>query len=154
GGKLLVADRANNRVLIWNSIPTTSGAAADLALGQGSMTRCAANDSLRNGTVGLRSASTLFDPTDVWSDGTRVIVADRGNNRLLLGSRFPASDGVAADVVIGQTDFSLARNAATASSLMRPAALTASDGHLFVADAGHNRVLVWNTLPTTNGTPA
>jgi len=32
-GKLYVADTQNNRVLIYNSIPTANGAAADVVLG-------------------------------------------------------------------------------------------------------------------------
>ena len=34
----MVADTDNNRVLIWNSIPTTNGANADLVLGQDNFT--------------------------------------------------------------------------------------------------------------------
>jgi len=37
-GKLFVADTQNHRVLIFNSIPTANGAAADLVLGQKSLT--------------------------------------------------------------------------------------------------------------------
>jgi hypothetical protein len=154
GGKLLVADRGNNRVLVWSKLPTTSGAAADLVLGQGSLTACVGNDSLRNGTSGLRSATTLNGPSDVWSDGTRVMVADRGNNRVLVWSKFPTTSGAAADLVVGQTSFTLARDDATASVLLQPSAVTYASNHLYVADAGHNRVLGWNALPTTNGAAA
>jgi hypothetical protein len=154
GKKLLVADRGNNRVLIWNSLPTAAGRAADLVLGQSGLTTCVRNDSLRNGTVALRSAATLSGPTDVWSDGTQVIVADRGNNRVLVWNAFPTSSGAAADVVIGQTDFSLARDDAKANVLLEPSAIARAGKQLFVADAGHNRVLVWNTLPAANGAPA
>lgn len=154
GGKLLVADRGNNRVLIWNTLPKTSGAAADLVLGQGGLTACVGNDSLRNGTSGLRSAATLSGPSDVWTDGTRILVADRGNNRILVWSQFPTTNGVAADLVIGQTSFSLARDDASAGVLNQPSGMAVNNGHLFVADAGHNRVLGWNGLPTTNGAAA
>lgn len=153
-GKLLVADRGNNRVLIWNTVPTANGAAADLVLGQGTFTGCVNNDSLQNGTTGLRSAATLFGPTDVWSDGTRVAVADRSNNRVLVWSTFPTQSGVPADLVVGQTDFTLARDDATATVLLQPAAIASSGGRLLVADSGHNRVLGWNSWPAANGTAA
>ena len=38
GGKLFVADTSNNRVLIWNAIPTVDRAPADVVLGQANMT--------------------------------------------------------------------------------------------------------------------
>ena len=56
--------------------------------------------------------------------------------------------------VFGQTDFSLARDDAKASVLLEPSAIARTGKQLFVADAGHNRVLVWNTLPAANGAPA
>ena len=56
--------------------------------------------------------------------------------------------------MIGQTDFSLARDDAKASVLLEPSAIARTGKQLFVADAGHNRVLVWNTLPAANGAPA
>jgi hypothetical protein len=34
GSKLVVSDSTNNRVLIWNSIPTANGVPADVVLGQ------------------------------------------------------------------------------------------------------------------------
>lgn len=154
GGKLLVADRGNNRILIWNSVPATSGVPADLVLGQSGMTSCVSNDSLSNGTIGIRSATTLSGPSDVWSDGTRVIVADRSNNRVLVWSTFPGASGTAADLVIGQTSFTLARDSATASVLLQPSALAYAGSSLFVADSGHNRILVWGALPTMSGAPA
>ncbi len=153
-GKLLVADRGNNRVLIWNATPSAGATPADLVLGQTTMTSCVSNDSLSNSTSGLRSAATLSGPADVWSDGTRVVVADRGNNRLLVWSTFPTASGAAADLVLGQTDFTLARDDATASVLLQPSAIASAAGRLFVADAGHNRILGWSAWPTSNGAAA
>ena len=37
GAKLIVSDTSNNRVLIWNAIPTTDGKTADVVLGQPDM---------------------------------------------------------------------------------------------------------------------
>src|SRR5260221_14544868 len=55
-GRLLVSDNANNRVLIWNSIPTTNGAAANLVLGQPDFSSSTLNN-------GGRSASSMNRPT-------------------------------------------------------------------------------------------
>ena len=38
GTRFFVADTANNRVLIWNSIPSTTNQAANIVLGQANMT--------------------------------------------------------------------------------------------------------------------
>lgn len=154
GGKLLVADRGNNRVLVWNSVPTASGVAADLVLGQANLTSCVSNDSTQTGSVGVRSAATLSSPTDVWTDGARVLIVDRDNNRVLVWSTFPTTSGAAADLVIGQTAFNLARDAASSSGLYQPGAVAFGGGKLFVADAGHNRVLGWTGIPTSNGAAA
>ncbi|HEY4392663.1 MAG TPA: hypothetical protein VGP64_01310 [Polyangia bacterium] len=154
GGKLLVADRRNNRVLIWNKVPTDTGVAADSVLGQSTMTSCVSNDSAQNGVSAPPSAQTLSGPADVWSDGTRVLIADRGNNRVLVWSTFPTKSGVAADVVIGQTNFTLARDTASASVLKQPTAVAFDGTRLYVADSGHNRVLGWTGIPTSNGAAA
>lgn len=154
-GKLLVADSGHNRVLVWSSIPTTHGAPADLVLGQRAFTTCAANDTTGDGVGdGTPSASTLFSPTGVWTDGTRLVVVDTANNRVLLWNTFPTQNGQPADVVLGQTGFSSRVTATTASGLRIPSSVASTGLQLFVADSQNNRVLVWNTFPTTNGAPA
>lgn len=146
GTKLVVSDGSNNRVLIWNSIPTTSGQAADIVLGQPDFT----SKTSGNG------ASNLYGPRGVWTDGTKLIVADRFNNRVLIWNTFPTQNAAAADVVLGAPDFGLSPfvSPPTASSLRNPAGVTVADGKLFVADETNNRVLIWNTIPTSNNAPA
>jgi|GEM_PF-1582465 len=154
-GKLIVADSANNRILIWNSLPTTNGAAANLVLGQSSFTTCAANDANGDGTEdATASASTLFDPSGVWTDGTRLLVADTSNNRVLLWNRFPTTNGQPADVVIGQPDFASRAPATTASGLGAPYYVNSTGLQIFVSEDQNNRVTVWNQFPTTNGAAA
>lgn len=148
-GKLIVADQNNNRILIWNALPTANGAPANLVLGQATMTSCLANDDPNAPLLGDVTGSTLYHPTDVWSDGTRLVVADAGNNRVLVWKAFPTANGQPADAVIGQGDFGTNTAGTTASTLSLPLAV-ASDGlQLFVADAGNNRVLVFSTIPLT-----
>ena len=95
GGRVLVSDSLNNRVLIWDSIPTLSNTAADMVLGQGLFNSCAARFPV--------DADTLKNPRGVWSDGTRLMVADTGNNRVLIWNTFPTIDGQPADLVVGQS---------------------------------------------------
>ncbi|MFY0528449.1 NHL repeat-containing protein [Archangium gephyra] len=154
-GKLLVADSANNRVLVWNTVPTTNAAPADLVLGQGSFITCVENDANGDGVRDATSgATTLWNPTGVWTDGTRLVVADSYNNRVLLWNQFPTTDGQPADVVLGQADFTSRAPALTASGMNTPYTVTSTGLQLFVTDSQHHRVLVWNALPTSNGTPA
>ena len=44
GTHLFVADYDNNRVLIWNNIPTSNGQAANMVLGQPNMTSSLADN--------------------------------------------------------------------------------------------------------------
>lgn len=152
-GKMVVADAFNNRVLIWNTVPTTDGAPADLVLGQNGMTACYANAS----PVAVPpTASTLSNPTAVWTDGTRLVVSDTNNNRVLIWNTFPTANGLAADLVLGQPDFISAATALSATGFNHPyygVFVDAAD-QLFVADSANRRVLVWNSFPVTNGQAA
>lgn len=149
--KLIVADSENNRVLIWNTIPTSNGAAADIVLGQ--------NNFDTNTTVTPPTASSLNFPTALWSDGINLVVLDAGNNRILIwNSLATLASGDNADAVLGQLDFT--SNLAN-QGLALPTAATLSfstDGgglysnaaqQLFVADSGNHRILVWDFPLTT-----
>jgi len=154
-GKLVVADYDNSRILIWNTIPSTNGVAADIVVGQPNMTTCTTN------TGGI-SASSLNYPGDVWTDGTKLIVADSGNNRVLVWNTFPTSNNAPADLVIGQTSFSASSanqgGAPSASTIWSSSSywssVTSYSGQIFISDYNNNRVLIYNTFPTTNGAAA
>ena len=115
-GKLFVADTQNNRVLIFNHIPTTNGVAADVVVGAPNFTTYV-NPDISQGQTGA-SGSTMLSPVSVKSDGTRLVVADLGFNRVLIFNSIPTSNGVAADVALGQPDLvsSLANNAYTGTA--------------------------------------
>lgn len=146
GDKLIVADAGNNRILIWNTIPTTNGANANVVVGQTNFTNNG------NGTA----ANRFNRPTDVQvtADG-KMIVTDRNNNRVLIFNRIPTTNNASADVVIGQTNFTNS-GVATAQNRLRSPWNTsiAPDGKLLIADDGNNRILVYNQIPTTNGANA
>ncbi|MBN2353736.1 MAG: chitobiase/beta-hexosaminidase C-terminal domain-containing protein [Spirochaetales bacterium] len=144
--KLLIADSVNNRVLIFNSIPASNGASADVVLGQANFTS--------NGSGCSQSA--LHTPTDVWSDGARVIVSDADNNRLLIWNTFPTSNNQPADVVVGQNNFTSNSNGTAVNKFRRPWEFTASPSadQLIVTDLDNHRVLIFNSIPTSNGANA
>ena len=164
-GKMIVADAGNNRVLIWNAVPSVSGTEPDLVLGQNSFDTCETNDDDQDGNSDNASARTFSSPAGIWSNGEKLAVIDGGNHRVLLWNTFPTENFTAADVVLGQQDFvSYYRNDAdNDSSQDDPSAQTMnlpyqgvfSDGEqLFIADGDNNRVLIWNSWPTENGQAA
>ena len=147
-GRILVADSGNNRILIWSSIPASSGVPADLVLGQTDFTSRLPNRG------GQPTATGLDGPLAVWSDGTRIVVADSGNHRLLIWNRFPSAAGTPADVVVGQTSVFAAQARAGADGMRAPTDVDSDGVRLFVADAGNNRVLVFDGFPLASGTGA
>jgi hypothetical protein len=145
-GKLLVADRNNNRILIWNSIPTTNGAPADVVVGQPDFTSSGA----------ATTNAGLHEPEGIWSDGTLLVVADEANSRVLIWNNIPTSNGVPADVVIGQADFTSSDNPEppTAQSFNQPGDVASDGTSLFVEDSSNNRILVFSPFPTSSNPAA
>ncbi len=146
GNRLIVSDGTNNRVLIWNSVPTVSGQPASLVLGQPDFASRAQSS----------AANGMYGPSGIWSDGNRLVVADTYNNRVLVWNTFPTRNQQPADVVIGQTGFGVAQTVIppTAGSLRNPHGVHFDGARLYVADMENNRVLGWNGVPTASGAAA
>ncbi len=151
GSRLFVSDTAQNRVFVWNRLPAGPHQAPDVVLGQAGVA-----DSGRNAGTAV-SAATLLYPSGIWSDGTRLVVADAWNHRVLIWHKLPVRHGQPADVVIGQPDF--ASNGPNVGGMhARPSARSLywcygvfSDGErLWIADTGNRRVLFYETIPTEN----
>jgi hypothetical protein len=151
GTRFFVVDTSNNRVLIYSSLPTSSNASADVVVGQQNM-----SDHNYNQTgVDTPTARTLNTPTSVFSDGTKLLIADQTNHRVLIFNSIPTSNNAAADVVIGQADMVHWRQnddggSVSDKSLNYPKGITVVGGKLFIADCNNSRVLVFNSIPTTN----
>jgi hypothetical protein len=94
-GKLAVTDRFNNRVLIWNTIPS-SNTPPDLVLGQ-------TNFTTHNSGTGLNNMD-FPGQVSITPDG-KVLVADSDNNRVLVWTSFPTSSGQSADYALPITDY-------------------------------------------------
>jgi len=95
GVHVVVADTNHNRVLIWNRIPTTNNAPADVVVGQADFT----GSTLPAG--GAPTAKSMRGPQGVWIQNGKLYVADTQNNRVLIYNQIPTSNGAAADVVLG-----------------------------------------------------
>lgn len=153
GQALAVADTQNNRVLIWNSIPTQVGQPADVVVGQPDF------ETVKPVVVDNRS---LRAPQGVWFQDGRFFVADTQNHRVMIWNSIPTQNHQPADIVLGQPNFNVAPEPdltlsqinAQANTLLNPVSVSSDGTHLFVADLGHNRVLIWNSIPTQNQQPA
>jgi len=154
-GKLIVADTENNRVLIWNSVPTDSGSEPDVVLGQGAFDTCQSNDDDQDGISDAAPSNRVLNyPSDVWSDGERLVVADASNNRVLIWNQVPTTDFAAADAVLGQAGFNSGSPGTGQLGLNFPYYVHSNGNQLFVADSSNSRVLIWDSVPEASGQPA
>ena len=152
GNALAVADAWNHRILIWYNIPTDSHIPADLVLGQNNFL-----DNEPNRGNQQPTANTLHWPYGIFYYQGQLFVADTGNRRLLIWNQLPTENGQPADIVLGQPDM-ISRNenggdSPTAASMRWCHDITMWDDNLVVTDAGNNRVMIWEGIPTANNAP-
>jgi len=138
GDRLLVADRNNNRVLVWHEAPEGS-TPPDLVLGQ--------PDARRNDPGA--GPHQMNWPSAVSAAGGRVAVADTENHRFLLWRAFPTASAQPADVVIDLRDLSRALGV---GNLEWPWGVW-TDGTRLVGVSTHPTaaILIWNTFPERPG---
>lgn len=134
GSVLALADRNNNRVLIWKQ-PPEADTPPDLVLGQPDFRRIAPG----KGLEGMNWPSALS------LGGGRLAVADTENHRLLLWNALPTQSGQPADLAL---DLSALRERVTPRrNLMWPWGVW-TDGRRLVAAATHGAsLLIWNQWP-------
>ncbi len=152
-GKLFVADYFNNRVVVYDPTPT-AGADASVVLGQVDL----------NSNVEACSQTGMAYPESLFAVAGKLIVADSENNRVLIWNDTSSlANGAAADLVLGQPDFSncsanndagAAPDPASARTLNYPAGIWSDGNKLVVLDSYNNRALIWNSFPTSNYQPA
>ena len=138
-----MSDTGNNRVLSWNSEPITDQQAADFVLGQVNFT---------SGSAGTTSQA-FSSPSGMATDGQKLILGDVYNSRVLIWNSTPATTQQAADIVLGQPDMtsgSYINGGISSQSMSYPRAVSYYQGKLFVSDYYNNRILIWNSIPTTS----
>ena len=152
GEGLAVADAWNHRVLIWKQLPRDSRVPADIVLGQDNFEQNQSNRGFAE-TRGDR----LHWPYGVFYGEGRLWVADTGNRRVLMWNQIPEINGQPADLVLGQpTMNSRDENGGgtpNASSMRWPHAIAVWHEKLVITDAGNNRVMIWQQIPTENNQP-
>ena len=177
GTHVFVADLGNNRVLVWNSIPTSNNQPADLVIGQPNFTSGTPNngftgteatdssdttnketpvlctesngtDPAGNPTYPIYCNATLNFPRFALSDGTRLFIADGGNDRVLEFKSIPTSNGAFADTVIGQLGGSVDQATDAVDSMNTPTSLAWDGTNLYVSDPYNRRITVYTIAPT------
>ncbi len=124
GGRLLVADTGNRRVLVWERIPERHGQPADLVLGQADFA--------------TRDALALRWPHAIAATEEHCFVADAGTNRIVGWRGMPRGNGAPCDFMLGETGLDYYPRAAT---LSMPYGLALLGDTLVVADTAHSRLL-------------
>lgn len=137
GTRLLLADRNNNRVLIWNKLPT-GNTPPDLVLGQPDFTK-------NNPGTGLNQFNW---PSSVAVANGKVVVADSENDRILIWNTFPTQNAKPADLVLDLP--TIARGLAARNNFEWPWGVWTDGTKLAVAATQGSRVLLWNSFPTKN----
>jgi DNA-binding beta-propeller fold protein YncE len=127
----------------------SNGQAATLVLGQPDFTShsFATTQSGMNNPVGV-----AVDPTT-----HKVFVADSNNNRVLrFASLYSLTNGVAAEAVLGQPDFTSNTQNTTQAGMKTPVGVFVdAGGRLWVVDSGNQRVLRFdNAAAKSNGANA
>lgn len=139
GQRLVVADAWNHRVLIWHKMPTQHGQPADVVLGQPDFD---SNQPNAKGVGADPTAKSLHWPYGVFSDGTRLWIADTGNRRILFFDHIPVENFAPAQAVIGKPDFTT-RDYENTDPIWPYSVKIGPDGSMAVADTQYYRILLW-----------
>ena len=141
GQRLIMADRFNNRILIWNSLPN-SNTAPDMVLGQ--------KDFISNSPG--KGLDGMNWPVAVATDGNRLVVADTYNDRLLIWNSFPSNNGQAADIEVKDAGRGPSVNP---KRVMEWPWAVWTDGEKLAATATRSAtIIIWNSFPTKSNQPA
>jgi uncharacterized protein (TIGR03437 family) len=160
----------NNRVLIFTDVSSFIHSPTDPVPQGGRCPVCIGSPSVgeASGVLGQPDFTTVTypytttaqnnfrTPTGVASDGKILVVADTDNNRVLIWKEIPTTINQPADIVLGQKDFATVQQPPqlNSSSFRGPEGVWVQGTQLFVADVQNHRVMVWNSIPTSNNQPA
>lgn len=145
GGKYIIADTYNHRILVWNDIPDSNGATPDLILISGDQ---------EDTPFAEPSVDRFAWPWGVWTDGNKLIVTSTSSGSangdirfggwVLIWNTFPTSPTQPADIVLSAN-----------RQMGTPRSIT-TDGESFLIIGDHNAQnqssstgnWLWTTFPT------
>ncbi len=145
---------------IQASSPVTevSSTYSALANGSGTSITSAARPTSYLSALGLASTSGtgVYDhPSGLATNGTNLVLMDRVNNRILVWNTAPTSGSTLPDFVLCQQNTTSTSSGTGLSQCNWPSdAVITPDNKFLVADSDNNRILVWNSMPTTTGASA
>ncbi len=163
GAYLVVADTGNNRVLIWNPVPTSNTEAPKVVVGQPDFTTNDANYAASG--ANNPAANNLNGPSSAVIANGKLVVVDKGNNRVLIWKTVPtaATPLASADFVLGQQ--SMSTNSQSGDTFTNPTPTNPTGSYqigmrqpsdawttgsqLVLSDTGNNRVLLYNSIPNS-----
>ncbi len=97
-------------------------------------------------------------PSSIASDGTRFLLCDRFNNRVLIWNNLPIRWDDPPDLVLGQQNFITnypGTSKGSKGELNFPGDVSVgANGVVTIADTENDRILIWRQFPTSNGQPA
>lgn len=149
-GNLYVADRGNGRVLRFASPfdqSVTAGQRANLVLGQ-------LNFTSENNDVSQFNMAAPYGVA-IMPEG-HVLVSDMTHHRVLMFRKPTGGDftsGQGASAVFGQPDFNSSTTVqGLPNRMVSPRGIAVdSNGRLYVADTGNNRILIYSQIGGVNG---
>jgi hypothetical protein len=156
GNKLIAID-GNNRILIWNNFPTENFVEADIVLGQPDFLSNENNNDTDEEGNAIASARTIYGAYEgIHSNGQQIFVADSDNNRVLIWNSWPAENYQAADMVLGQSNFSNTAvndsdqdgvsDTMTDATFSYPAGVFIQGSTLVVSDEENARIMLFESL--------
>ena len=93
-------------------------------------------------------------PSGLTTGGTRLVMTDVFNNRVLIWNTAPTHSSQAPDLVLGQPNFTTNEPGTGRHQLNWPMSASTDGTRLVVTDTNNNRVLIWTEFPTSNAEPA
>ena len=161
GTYLVVTDTGNNRVLIYSPLPTSNADAPKVVVGQPDFTHNDVNYVASGANA--PAANNLNNPTSAIIANGKLVVVDKGNNRVLIWKAVPTAALASADFVLGQSSMStntqggdVFNNATQAYTMgmRQPTDAWSAGAQLLVTDTNNQRVLVYNNIPNTTNPQA
>ncbi|MCK5017776.1 MAG: S-layer homology domain-containing protein [Candidatus Peribacteraceae bacterium] len=146
--RIYVADRANQRVIVYTGSLLNTGMSGAYVIGQANFTS----------NSPASSQSGFSSPYGVAYDTGRhrLYVADGNNDRVVVFSGALLSNGMNASYVIGQSNYTNNAYSYKANGMYQPqnAFYDTTTDYLYVADTSNNRILLFSGATIVNGMSA